>query len=94
MRDVAVAVETAQPATNTAAIAEIITAPESQMLLAEVDGELVGCVHVEARAERQAYLGMLTVRPGLQGQGVGRALVAKAEGEARVGRGDLSTLFC
>jgi GNAT superfamily N-acetyltransferase len=27
---------------------------------------------------------MLTVHPGLQGQGVGRALVAKAEREARV----------
>jgi ribosomal protein S18 acetylase RimI-like enzyme len=70
--------------TNTEAIAEIITAPESHMFLAEADGQLVGCCHVEARADRQAYVGMLTVRPGLQGQGVGRALVAKAEHEARV----------
>jgi len=70
--------------TNIEAIAEIITAPESHMLLAEADGKLVGCCQLEARADRQAYVGMLTVRPALQGQGVGRALVAKAEHEARV----------
>jgi ribosomal protein S18 acetylase RimI-like enzyme len=70
--------------TNIEAITEIITAPESHMFLAEADGQLVGCCHVEARADCQAYLGMLTVRPGLQAQGVGRALVAKAEHEARV----------
>jgi ribosomal protein S18 acetylase RimI-like enzyme len=70
--------------TSTEAIAEIITAPESHMLLAEAGGQLVGCCHLESRADRQAYVGMVTVRPGLQGQGVGRALVAKAEREADV----------
>jgi ribosomal protein S18 acetylase RimI-like enzyme len=70
--------------TSIAAIAEIITAPESHMFLAEADGQLVGCCHLEARADCQAYVGMLTVRPALQGQGVGRALVAKAEHEAHV----------
>jgi ribosomal protein S18 acetylase RimI-like enzyme len=69
--------------TSPEAITEIITAPASHMLLAEADGELVGCCHVESRADRHAYVGMVTVRPGLQGQGVGRALVAKAEHEAR-----------
>jgi len=72
------------PRTNTEAIAEIITAPESHMFLAEAGGQLVGCCHVASRADRQAYLGMLTVRPDLQGQGVGRTLVANAEREARV----------
>ena len=70
--------------TSTEAVAEIITAPDSHMFLAEADGRLIGCCHLEARADHQAYVGMLTVRPGLQGQGVGRALVAKAEHEARV----------
>jgi ribosomal protein S18 acetylase RimI-like enzyme len=65
-------------------VAQIIAAPDSDMFVAEMDGELVGCFHVEARANREAYLGMLTVRPGLQGQGVGRSLVSKAEHEARV----------
>jgi ribosomal protein S18 acetylase RimI-like enzyme len=71
--------------TSTGAIAELITAPESYMFLAEADGgQLVGCCHLEARADHQAYVGMLTVRPALQGQGLGRALVEKAEHEAHV----------
>ena len=57
--------------TSTEAVAEIITAPKSHMFLAESEGQLIGCFHLEARADHEAYVGMLTVRPGLQGQGVG-----------------------
>ena len=46
-------------------------------------GALIGCCHIEARTEGEAYLGLLSVRPGLQRQGVGRAMVARAEREAR-----------
>jgi N-acetylglutamate synthase-like GNAT family acetyltransferase len=43
---------------------------------------LIGCGHVEMRGDR-AYFGMLSVRPDLQGQGIGRALVAAIEADAR-----------
>ncbi len=43
----------------------------------------VGCVQVSDRGEGLAYLGMLSVEPGLQGRGLGRALVKAAELTAR-----------
>ena len=64
-------------------IREIIVAPRSWLFAAETAGALIGCCHIEARTEGEAYLGLLSVRPGLQGQGVGRAMVARAEWEAR-----------
>ncbi|MGA2471201.1 MAG: GNAT family N-acetyltransferase [Solirubrobacteraceae bacterium] len=69
--------------TSNREIEEIITAPQSCMLLAETDGQLVGCCHVESRTGQLAYLGMLSVRPHRQARGVGRSLVARAEREAR-----------
>jgi ribosomal protein S18 acetylase RimI-like enzyme len=64
-------------------IRQLIATPRSCMLLAVSDGDLVGCCYVEARTGGEAYLGLLSVRPGLQGRGVGRVVVAKAEDEAR-----------
>ena len=49
------------------------------MFLAEADGQLVGCCQLERGRIGQAYVRLLSVRPGVQGQGVSRALVAKAE---------------
>ncbi|NDD74634.1 MAG: GNAT family N-acetyltransferase [Gammaproteobacteria bacterium] len=40
--------------------------------------EFAACVQLERRAT-DAYLGMLTVRPGLQSRGLGKALLAGAE---------------
>jgi GNAT superfamily N-acetyltransferase len=51
-------------------------------LLAEADGRLVACVHVEARGER-GYFGMLSVDPSRQGEGLGRLLVDAAEERGR-----------
>ena len=51
-------------------------------LLAETDGRLVACVYVELRGER-GYLGMLSVDPSRQGEGLGRLLVAAAEDRCR-----------
>ncbi|WP_298454987.1 GNAT family N-acetyltransferase [uncultured Cellulomonas sp.] len=42
------------------------------------DGEPFACCHLERR-ETSAYLGMFAVRPGLQGRGVGRAMLGAAE---------------
>jgi len=69
--------------TSIEAIMESITAPDSRMLLAETDGQLIGCCHVESRTAGEAYLGLVSVRPHRQDQGVGRSIVANAEREAR-----------
>ncbi|MCW5921895.1 MAG: GNAT family N-acetyltransferase [Saprospiraceae bacterium] len=44
--------------------------------------ELQGCVSLQKK-ERGMYLGMLTVRPDLQGGGIGKKLLAAAEGHAK-----------
>ena len=49
-----------------------------------VDGEeeaLAACMYLEQRGDR-LYLGMLAVRPGQQGRGVGRQMMAAAERHA------------
>ena len=52
-------------------------------LLLAVDGtELVGCCALVPK-DGHAYFGMFAVRPGLQGGGVGSALLAGAEEKAR-----------
>jgi len=54
-------------------------------LIAEAAAEsddLFGCVYVELRGDR-CYLGLLSVSPNLQGQGVGRQLASAAEDFAR-----------
>jgi GNAT superfamily N-acetyltransferase len=49
--------------------------------LAFSGGRLAGCVFCEPRADC-LYVGKLAVKPGLQGQGIGRALLARAATEA------------
>ena len=46
------------------------------------DGTLLASAHVQRR-DAIAYFGMFAVRPGLQGRGVGRAVLAEAERIAR-----------
>ena len=60
----------------------------SRILLAERidpgtgDAELLACAHV-ATEDGAGYFGMFAVRPGLQGGGIGRAVLAEAERIAR-----------
>lgn len=68
--------------TDPRAVAEVIADPHGRMLLAEQDGELVACCHLEDR-EGHAYFGMFAVRPTQQGGGVGKAVLAEAERVAR-----------
>jgi ribosomal protein S18 acetylase RimI-like enzyme len=51
---------------------------KGKFLVAEDGTSLAGCVYVELRGER-GYLGMLSVAPALQRQGLGRRLMAAAE---------------
>ncbi len=50
----------------------------SVIVLAERDGELLGCANLERQGDA-AYFGMFAVRPGLQGQGIGDAILRECE---------------
>ncbi|MEV4507425.1 N-acetyltransferase [Dactylosporangium sp. NPDC049525] len=52
------------------------------VLVAEQDGEVVGCCQLERR-EGYGYFGMFAVDPSQQGNGLGRAVLAEAERIAR-----------
>lgn len=69
--------------TDEAALSDIVADENQVVLLAEEAGVLQGCVLIADKPEGRAYLGMLTVRPDLQGAGLGGALVAEAERLAR-----------
>jgi len=64
--------------TDSAAIHELIRGPLTRIVLAHVAGALIGSVLL-AEERGGAYLGMLTVKPSAQAQGVGRALLAEVE---------------
>ncbi|MEO6172421.1 MAG: GNAT family N-acetyltransferase, partial [Arenimonas sp.] len=52
-------------------------------ILAEKEGELLACCHIEKQGNSAAYFGMFSVRPGQQGSGIGKLLLAEAERIAR-----------
>ena len=59
-----------------------IARPQSRLLLAERTGRLLACAHV-AVEDGAGYFGMFSVVPGLQGQGLGKQVLAEAERIAR-----------
>ncbi|HZV37954.1 MAG TPA: GNAT family N-acetyltransferase [Pseudoxanthomonas sp.] len=59
-----------------------IERPHSTVVLALRDDALLACAHV-AEEDGAGYFGMFSVRPDLQGGGVGKALLAEAERIAR-----------
>jgi len=71
---------------DAAGVGELIPKADSRVLLAEQNGELLGCVHVE-KIDDRGYFGMFSVRPTLQGGGVGGALLAEAERVVRTAWG-------
>lgn len=54
----------------------------SRVVIAEREAQLLACVHV-AEDDGAGYLGMFSVKPDLQGGGVGKLLLAEAERIAR-----------
>ena len=68
--------------TDPVTVADLLAKPQCKVLLAESAGELLACAHVEQQGEA-GYFGMFSVRPNLQGVGVGRAVLAEAERIAR-----------
>lgn len=69
---------------DTATIKELIDRESSVILIAENEnsGALEGCVHLEKQDEK-CYLGMLTVKPTLQGKGLGGMMLEEAEAFAQ-----------
>lgn len=55
-----------------------ISRARSRIVMVEREGQLLACAHV-ADEEGAGYFGMFSVRPELQGAGVGKALLAEAE---------------
>lgn len=70
---------------------EFIELYAHDFLVAVMDGNVVGCVHLDDYAPSLAELRSLAVDPAAQGAGIGRALVAATEELAT--RRDYATLF-
>ena len=66
-------------------LASILADPAQAMLTAWRGDDLLGCILIADRGEGAGYFGMLSVRPTLQGGGLGRRLVEAAH-EALAGR--------
>jgi len=52
---------------------------KGKFLVLESSDGVVGCVYAELRAGNRGYIGLLALRPELQGRGLGRLLMARAE---------------
>jgi ribosomal protein S18 acetylase RimI-like enzyme len=68
--------------TDAASVGDLIGKPGSCILLGERAGEMLACANIEKRGDA-GYFGMFSVRPNLQGRGVGRGMLAEAERIAR-----------
>jgi GNAT superfamily N-acetyltransferase len=72
--------------TDEAKIAEMIETPGQVVLMAHLgdirEEKVIGCVNL-ALQNGECYLGLLTVSPVLQGQGLGKQLIAESENWAR-----------
>lgn len=66
--------------TDEPTLKEQLAADESVLLIAQddADDKIHGCVYLK-KEDSNCYLGMLTVNPQIQGQGLGKLLLAEAE---------------
>jgi ribosomal protein S18 acetylase RimI-like enzyme len=64
-------------------LAALIRAEGNVLLLIRGNFALNGCVHLERRERGTTYIGMLSVRPAMQGSLIGRNLLSAAERYAR-----------
>jgi GNAT superfamily N-acetyltransferase len=62
----------------------ILRSPSDRLLVAlSEDGVPIGCVQITSKGEGLSYLGLLCIDPVLQAGGLGRMMIAAAEGLAR-----------
>jgi GNAT superfamily N-acetyltransferase len=71
-------------------VAAIVAAPNKLLVLAtdtdtgaDAGVDLIACCLIERRDHGRAYFGSFAVRPGMQGGGIGKGLLAEAERIAR-----------
>ncbi|MBS1500462.1 MAG: GNAT family N-acetyltransferase [Bacteroidetes bacterium] len=65
---------------NEPTIAEYIRDPKTVILkYTNAEDQIIGCVYLKTEKNRRMYLGMLTVSPALQANGIGRQLLRAAE---------------
>jgi ribosomal protein S18 acetylase RimI-like enzyme len=69
--------------TNEAEIESLITTSGSIILTCTDGNEIIGSVYLQKQQPSSCYLGMLVVKPQLQGSGLGRRLMAAAEDHVR-----------
>ncbi len=68
--------------TDETGLREMLQNPDATILKYEEAGQLLGCVYLETK-EDELYLGMLTVSPDAQANGIGKQLMTAAEQVAR-----------
>jgi ribosomal protein S18 acetylase RimI-like enzyme len=68
--------------TDPEGVLAVIKAPDSRLLTVERDGTVAACCQLEHRGDH-AYFGMFAVSPALQGEGLGKVIIAEAERTAR-----------
>jgi ribosomal protein S18 acetylase RimI-like enzyme len=70
--------------TDAAALLDLLTVPEATILqCTTTEGQLLGSVYLHPEPDGALYLGMLSVTPTQQGQGIGKYLLEAAEAFAR-----------
>lgn len=67
--------------TDTDEVSSLIAADDSIILLCLEGEEIIGSVHLQ-HGKHVVYMGMLVIKPGLQGQGLGKKLMQAAEDTA------------
>ncbi|MFE9450347.1 GNAT family N-acetyltransferase [Streptomyces sp. NPDC006739] len=68
--------------TDPEGVLAVIKSAGSRLLTVERDGAVIACCQLEHRGDH-AYFGMFAVSPALQGGGLGKVIIARAEHEAR-----------
>jgi len=68
--------------TDASAIQDVIKTPNTTVLKYIEGNEILGCVELRKDGSK-LYLGMLSVKPNLQGKGIGKELLKAAEVEAK-----------
>ena len=68
--------------TDPEGVLDIVKSPDCRLLTVERDGRLVACCQLEHRGDH-AYFGMFAVSPQLQGEGLGKIVMAEAERQAQ-----------
>ncbi|NHC13614.1 GNAT family N-acetyltransferase [Motilibacter deserti] len=61
----------------------VIVDPGGEILVAEIDGTVVGCVALRPTDDGVYELSKMAVSPGLRGRGIGRGIIAAAIERAR-----------